>query len=533
MNYKRLTKFGLGALLSSLPLFAIDAQVGKEIINSKCTACHTGNLDTGLSRISDQRKTPEGWYMTVKRMQREHGLTITRDEESNVIKYLSDNQGLTPNEIKPYAYILDKTPGATEEVKTELLGEMCVKCHSEARIGLQRRTETEWKKLVHFHVGQFTSFEIQSLARDRDWLAVAENEIVPYLAENFGKDKEKFDKYKKSVKNYKLPTKWITYGHTPGKGDFTATITLLNSSDESYALIMNTKYSSGEELVAKGIAIVYGGSEVRGSLVQNGVTYRQTLHIDPKTNTFEGRMFESLHSENGSILKGIAKDSKDTQIAGIYPTAIKAGEKATLTIAGTNLSGDIKLPSNLKVLKTVKHTANEIVLEVEASKKAKASSNSIEIGNKAFKDSIALFDKVDYLTVTPEYGIARIGGDEGKDKILKQYATFEAIGFTNGKDGQKGTDDDINLGVLPVKWSVEAFDEVAHEEKDLEYAGVMDENTGKFTPNISGPNKARKMMTNNAGNLSAVATYKNGEEELSEKAHLMVTVPKYVNPPIN
>lgn len=532
MNYKRLTKFGLGALLSSLPLFAIDAQVGKEIINSKCTACHTGNLDTGLSRISDQRKTPEGWYMTVTRMQREHGLTITKDEESNVIKYLSDYQGLTPDEIKPYSYVLDKTPSATEEHENELFEEMCVRCHSEARIGLQRRTATEWKKLVHFHVGQFTSFEFQSKTRDRDWLGIAEKEMVPYLAEHFGKDKEKFDKYKKSIKNYKLPTKWITYGHTPGKGDFTATITLLSSSDESYALLMNTKYANGEELEAKGTAILYSGAEFRGSLVQNGVTYRQILHIDPKTNTFEGRMFESLHSENGSILKGSAKDSKDVSILGVYPTAIKAGEKATLTIAGTNLSGNIKLPSNLKVLKTLTHNANEIVLEVEASKKAKSSSNSIEIGSKVFKNSIALYEKVDYLAVTPEYGMARIGGEDN-EKIVKQFATFEAIGYTNGKDGKKGTADDIKLGVLPVKWSLEAFDEIAHEEKDLDYAGVIDENTGKFTPNISGPNKERKLMTNNAGNLSAVATYKNGEEELSEKAHLMVTVPKYVNPPIN
>ena len=94
-------------------------------------------------------------------------------------------------------------------------------------------------------------------------------------------------------------------------------------------------------------------------------------------------------------------------------------------------------------------------------------------------------------------------------------------------------DDDINLGVLPVKWSAEAFDETAKEEKDLDYAGVLDENTGKFTPNISGPNTQRKLMTNNAGNLSVIATYKDTNVELSEKAHLMVTVPKFVNPPIN
>jgi len=68
LNYKKLSKLGLGALIASLPLFAVDAQKGKEVINTKCIACHTGNTDEGLSRISDQRKTPEGWYMTVKRI---------------------------------------------------------------------------------------------------------------------------------------------------------------------------------------------------------------------------------------------------------------------------------------------------------------------------------------------------------------------------------------------------------------------------------------------------------------------------------
>ena len=246
MDYKKISKLGLGAIIASLPLFAVDAQKGKEVIDTKCIACHVGSTQNGLSRISDQRKTPEGWFMTVKRMQREHGLVVTKDEETDVIKYLADNQGLTPDEVKPYAYALDKLPNVQEEKKDELLGEMCVRCHSEARIGLQRRTADEWNRLVHFHVGQFTSFEIQSLARDKDWFGVAQNEVVPYLAENFGKDKEKLDKFKKSIENYKLPSKWITYGHTPGVGDFTATLTLINSSDESYAMLMDYKYANGK-----------------------------------------------------------------------------------------------------------------------------------------------------------------------------------------------------------------------------------------------------------------------------------------------
>ncbi|MGE4463191.1 MAG: quinohemoprotein amine dehydrogenase subunit alpha [Arcobacter sp.] len=532
MNYKKLSKLGLGALIASLPLFAVDAQKGKEVINSKCIACHTGNTEDGLSRISDQRKTPEGWYMTVKRMQREHGLKITRDEETNVIKYLSDNQGLTPDEIKPYSYVLDKTPNVQEEGKNELLTEMCVRCHSEARIGLQRRTSDEWNSLVNYHVAQFPSFEVQALARDKDWFGVAQNEVVPYLAENFGKDKAKFDEYKKSIKNYKLPTKWITHGYTPSIGDFTAILTLIESSDESYAMLMDYKYANGQEYKARGIAVAYNKTEIRASFELNGVVYRQILHLDPKTNSFEGRMFESLHTEQGSILTGKALNSKESSIVGIYPKAIKAGTKETLTIVGTNLAGQVKLPSSLKVLKTVKHTKNEIVLEVEASKNVKTSSNNIQIGSKVFKNSIATYDKVDYIKITPDYAISRIGAEKDA-KILKEYATFEAIAYANGKDGEKGTADDINLGVVPATWSIEAFDEQAIEDKDLDYAGQIDAKTGKFTPSVSGPNPKRKLMANNVGNLSVIGTYKDGDVELSEKSHLIVTVPKFVNPPIN
>ena len=42
-----------------------------------------------------------------------------------------------------------------------------------------------------------------------------------------------------------------------------------------------------------------------------------------------------------------------------------------------------------------------------------------------------------------------------------------------------------------------------------------------------------RITTNNAGNISVVATYKDGKKELSEKSHMIVTVPKFVNPPIN
>ena len=50
---------------------------------------------------------------------------------------------------------------------------MCGRCHSLARVSLQRRDEQEWRKLAHLHVGQWPSIEYQASARDRQWFKIA------------------------------------------------------------------------------------------------------------------------------------------------------------------------------------------------------------------------------------------------------------------------------------------------------------------------------------------------------------------------
>ncbi len=40
-------------------------------------------------------------------------------------------------------------------------------------------------------------------------------------------------------------------------------------------------------------------------------------------------------------------------------------------------------------------------------------------------------------------------------------------------------------------------------------------------------------QSNNAGNIKVIATYKDGNKTLSADSHMMVTVQKWVNPPIN
>ena len=77
------------------------------------------------------------------------------------------------------------------------------------------------------------------------------------------------------------------------------------------------------------------------------------------------------------------------------------------------------------------------------------------------------------------------------------------------------------------------FDERAKEDEDVKYVGTIDAFSGRFIPSFAGPNPKRKFQTNNAGNIKVVASYKDGIETFKADTHMMVTVQKWVNPPIN
>ena len=159
------------------------ANADQQLLAETCGACHseTGN---GLSRIEGQRKTPEGWMMTVVRMQQSHGLDVSADNRRTIVQHLADTQGLAPTEAAAFRYALEKDPNA-QEAPAEPIGSMCARCHTEARVGLQRRTAEEWSIHMDFHVGNYPTIEYQALGRDREWFKIAKEEIAPYLTEAY------------------------------------------------------------------------------------------------------------------------------------------------------------------------------------------------------------------------------------------------------------------------------------------------------------------------------------------------------------
>lgn len=104
----------LGISLAAAPAHAS----AEALIRAKCLPCHT-EADDGISRISHQRKSPEGWLMSVARMQIIHGLKITDEERRTVVKHLADTQGLAPSETAGVRYAMERRLNTVEAFESE------------------------------------------------------------------------------------------------------------------------------------------------------------------------------------------------------------------------------------------------------------------------------------------------------------------------------------------------------------------------------------------------------------------------------
>ena len=73
-----------------------------------------------------------------------------------------------------------------------------------------------------------------------------------------------------------------------------------------------------------------------------------------------------------------------------------------------------------------------------------------------------------------------------------------------------------------------------YNDDDIKFVGVLNEATGRFTPNADGPNPARAGARNNIGDVWVVAKYLGEATDgkpaatLRARAHLLVTVPLYM-----
>src|SRR5215469_9596265 len=138
--------------------------VKEQLVVSKCGACHVPDAKGNMSRISWLRTTPEGWEEAIKRMVRLHAVALEPEDARKILRYLSDEQGLAPEEAKPVAYFPEHRM-VDEKVPSEEITKACVACHILAKPLSWRRSSEEWKQLVNTHMALYPWVESLNFQR--------------------------------------------------------------------------------------------------------------------------------------------------------------------------------------------------------------------------------------------------------------------------------------------------------------------------------------------------------------------------------
>jgi quinohemoprotein amine dehydrogenase len=499
---------------------------GHDLIAANCGACHTEGAGGRFSRISYQRKTPEGWDMTIVRMINFHGLSISADDRRSIVKYLANQQGLAPSETAAYRYALERKPDVQELGHDVDTMHMCARCHSYARFALQRRDADEWRLLAHMHLGQWPSAEYQMYARERDWWADATTKIPEQFAKSFAFSTPAWEAWK-SGQSPVMDGSWRVTGHTPGKGDYQGMATITTGQGGNFNTVYDLTYASGAHVTGGTTATVFTGYEWRGQGNLEGKDIDEVYAISEDGRSINGRWFLDAADEVGGEFHAVRMDNAKPQIMSVMPAYGKVGSEVTVMINGVGLSGSVDLGAGVSV-SSVTSDARGIVVKATIAGNAASGLRAVKVGSLT-GPGFTVYNKVDSVKVTPEFAVARLGGNGGP--IAPVSAQFEAVGYMNGPDGKPGTADDIAIGIMPAKWAASAHDATAAAMQDVKFAGSLSAD-GQFSPAGAGPNPERKFGGGNAGDLDVTASVMDGTAEISGKAHLIVSPQRWNMPPI-
>jgi len=498
------------------------------LLNERCSSCHQRLPDGGLSRINEIRKTPEGWDMTLVRMMLVHGVQLTGGERQTLVKHLADQHGLAPAETAPWRYILERQPNVIESPPDENLATMCARCHSYARVALQRRDQDEWLKNSHFHVGQFPTIEYQALARDRNWWEIASTETPEQLAERYPYTTPAWDAWQAAEKSDPAGA-WRITGSHPGQGRYTGSAAITANGDDTYRIELNLNYADGRAVAGQGSGIVYTGYEWRARVQQGEDSALQVLALSEDGQTLSGRWFLADNDALGANIT-MTRMGDAPAIVSVEPPYIKAGSSANLLIHGINLAeGEINLGAGITVEHVLHQGAAAVAVRASAAADATTGGRTVQVGAAAGEGALVVYDQIGSVRVEPDYAIARVGNDDGP--LAPVPAQFDAVAYMNGPDGEASTDDDIRIGSMPAEWAMDNANEMAAAMKDTQYAGRLSAN-GLFMPAGAGPNPERRYQTNNVGELAIQATIADGDDAVSGSGRLIVTVQRWNDPPI-
>jgi len=480
-----------------------------------------------------------------------NGLDIDPATARTVVKYLSDRLGLAPEEAKPAEWeaerrLIDYKYAANADAEST-----CNKCHSMGRVISQRRTKSEWDLLIAMHRGWYPLVDNQAFRRNgpppRDPSSDGRppdlrhpfEKAVDHLAKTFPLKTPEWAAWSANMRPARLDGTWALSGWELGKGPIYGKVTITAdpaSPDEFTTSATYRVARTGETITRTGRSIVYTGFQWRGrsSTQAADSSMREVMLVDRDWRSMEGRWFTGGYDELGIDVK-LERVGAETRVLGTDRTALRLGTSGQeVKIYGANLGSalrpaDVDFGSGITVTRVVSATADVATVAVDVAATASAGARDLFVAGASRPKALAVYGTIDTIKVKPDWAMARVGGNE----FPKMLAQFEAWAYNNGADGKPETADDIELGLVDATWTLEEY-AATYDDDDVRFVGTVNEGTGRFTPNIEGPNPGRSRSRNNVGDVWVVAKVLGDAAAgkpaptLRARAHLLVTVPLYM-----
>ncbi|PWU08814.1 MAG: quinohemoprotein amine dehydrogenase subunit alpha [Terriglobia bacterium] len=548
---------------------------------AKCGGCHQRDANGMMRRMSYIRTSPEVWEQIIKRMVRLNGLVIKPEEAREILRYLSANNGLAPEEAKPVFWEAEHRlfRDQSDKIPSDALQHTCNYCHTIGRVLTQRRTHDDYEKLIAMHLGMFPGAEntlrprrpsgttaempvaMISPTGGNPAVVPAPSPVVPvrsdgrypadvaidYLAKEQPLITPEWTAWKAVMRTPKLEGKWLMTGYEQGKGRMFGTVTVeAGASPGEFTTKTEIEYAgTGATLSRSGKGIVYTGYSWRGRSTgpknetpsaDPGVSpseWREALFVSRDGNTMDGRWFWGGYEEFGFDVH-LTRIGTQPLLAGANLFSLQSPSTSEVKLYGANFPadlqpGDFDFGTGIAVKRIVRRAPSMAVVEVEVNANLPTGIRDIAVRRATAERAIAVYDKIAYIKVLPDASMARLGGTIA----AKQYAQFEAIAYAAGADGKNQTADDVPLGPVTAHWGMEEFVSTPDDD-DIKYVGSIND-SGLFTPNIEGPNPQRKKQsnnypTNNWGDVWVTASYDppGGGAPMRARSYLVVTIPVYI-----
>jgi len=538
------------------------------LVHTHCVRCHALDEKSHMTRISYVRKSPEGWSESIKRMGRLHGLNLSPNDAKQLVRSLANTHGLARSEAERGLYESERRVHWSEEQHEQDFKRACAQCHTLGRILLQQRDDEEWQLLRATHVAMFplargqmgggppedeprrgtgqggggtgggdtgrggrgrgdtpttqsgTGTQSAPASAQTQGQGQGQGQGGPGSTQGVGdrvlaklaKDQPLFTpewaKWTKNRREVPLAGTWTVTGHETGRGDLIGTAELKRVDADEYDVSWSLSFSDGSTVKRTGKGLLYAGYSWRGRSQdpgEAGAQWREVLLLDDDWQMLKGRLFTGDYDEIGVDVT-LTRNQQRPRVLGLGNAAVAVpctGHR--LEVYGEALPADPKasdffVGEGLTITAVERRSDRQVTLVLDAKIGTELGPRLVAYGGDPGSQTLQLYDTVDYVRIRPLQGLARVGGQ----KHPRQIERFEAYAVYRGPDEKPFTEDDVDLFQVRPRWGLAEF-RVRENDDDLAFVGGIDPVTGVFTPNVDGPNPARRWQANNVGDVFVTA----------------------------